>query len=34
MAQQARTTAMIQHTYIWLGFYSYTNLCVGQAVSP
>ena len=25
IAQQARTTAMSQHTYVWLGFYSYTN---------
>jgi len=25
IAQQARTTAMSQHTYVWLGFYSYTS---------
>lgn len=25
IAQQARTTAMSQHTYVWLSFYSYTN---------
>jgi prepilin-type N-terminal cleavage/methylation domain-containing protein len=25
LAQQARTIAMTQHTYVWLGFYSYTK---------
>jgi len=25
LIQQARTTAMTQHTYVWLGFYSYTQ---------
>jgi prepilin-type N-terminal cleavage/methylation domain-containing protein len=25
IAQQARTTAISQHTYVWLGFSSYTN---------